>query len=129
MHTLYCNIKCHYIQSAHIVLQYVRRKVLGKTLVSLYPVSFRKVASTGPIDKLSVGMDCHRLAHHQPISPMSPQGIPPSPPPPTPASVGDISWPMPCHYTQSIQWQYTTTCSTRHSEHILTCWIAWVDNN
>ena len=94
VHTLYCNIKCHYIQSAHIVLQYVRRKVLGKTLVSLYPVSFREVASTGLTDKLSVGMDRHRLAQPQPISPMSPQGD--TPPPPRPLHRLEI-FPGQCH--------------------------------
>ena len=46
----------------------------------------REVASTGPTDKLSVGMDRHRLAHRQPTAPMSPAGIPQ-----TLTLVGDIS--------------------------------------
>ena len=34
-----------------------------------------EVASAGPTDKLSVGMDRHQLAHSRPTAPMSPVGI------------------------------------------------------
>ena len=59
--------------------------------------NIREVDSTSPTDKLSVGMDCHRLTH-----PQSHGNAAPPPPhhsamgkPPDSASAGDISWLLP----------------------------------
>ena len=45
-----------------------------------HDTSTREVASTGPTDKLSVRMDCHRLAHPQLTVPMTAAGDTPEPP-------------------------------------------------